>query len=262
MDCNEVEELLGAYALNALTDAEMSGVRAHLQTCEEHRTRAEELVAVAVRLAALADPRDAPRGLRSRVLGAIAAEGATSDRQQAVRPLASTPSGGDSRAPVPWGAAPGRVLTFPVYRFAALAAAVLIVIGGLLVWNLTLLGGNGDVASRTTAIAPLSSTTGDATGSVVYFDAEKQAVVFAEHLAQIGPSKTYQLWAIAGGKPESIGLMRPDSSGNGKMVVPFDASRTGRLAVTVEPAGGSPQPTTQPVLIANCVVVGAPGCAG
>ena len=36
MNCEEIEELAGAYALGALPEAERAAVSAHLATCDTH----------------------------------------------------------------------------------------------------------------------------------------------------------------------------------------------------------------------------------
>ena len=98
-------------------------------------------------------------------------------------------------------------------------------------------------------------------GTVVYFGEEKKALLISEGLTVLDRTKTYQMWAIGGGQPISIGVMNAVSGGNVTTVVPFDASRTGALAITIEPAGGSAQPTAAPVLIASCISSPTRSCA-
>ena len=73
MNCEQAEELLGAYAVDALDAEEAAAFRAHIASCSNHASAAAELRAVAARLPELAGERDAPVALRSRVLDAIAA---------------------------------------------------------------------------------------------------------------------------------------------------------------------------------------------
>jgi len=63
--------------------------------------------------------------------------------------------------------------------------------------------------------------------------------------------QAYPLWAIDGGAPESIGLMQASADGSATVTVPYDAEDATTLAITVEPAGGSPAPTTDPILTAE-----------
>jgi anti-sigma-K factor RskA len=66
--------------------------------------------------------------------------------------------------------------------------------------------------------------------------------------------KSLELWWLgANGKPVAIGLL--PTHGNGTMPMPAGASGTPKLAVSVEPAGGSPtgQPTGPVVIVADVV---------
>lgn len=248
MNHAEVEELLGAYALDALPAGEAEAVRAHLATCEEHAVKARELRHIAMRLHETSEPIAAPAGLRSRLLDAVAREpqsGATAP----VPPLTAIPGERIRREAIP-----SNVRRFPTLAFGAVAAAFIAVIGGLLAWNVTLqnrLDDRLDV-SRATAIAPLAGSAQGARGSVLYFAAQKKAVVVGDNMPVLDPGKTYQLWAIGGdGAPKSIGLMQPDANGHTNTVVDFDGDAADTLAITIEPAGGSPQPTSNPVLSAK-----------
>jgi anti-sigma-K factor RskA len=66
-------------------------------------------------------------------------------------------------------------------------------------------------------------------------------------------NRTLQLWLIPkapGSKPMPAGVLRPDENGHFMMLVsapPDDMPDTKELAVTEEPAGGSPQPTSTPM---------------
>ena len=79
---------------------------------------------------------------------------------------------------------------------------------------------------------------------------EGVVVLTAQALAPAPAGRTYQLWGIpTGGKPQSLGVFDADSSGHARAVlrVPPGAAMD-VAAITVEPAGGSPGPTTTPVL--------------
>ena len=55
--------------------------------------------------------------------------------------------------------------------------------------------------------------------------------------------RVYQLWRIENGQPVSAGVF----DGQGIVIPRVQAGQT--VAVSVEPAGGSDQPTTTPILI-------------
>lgn len=86
----------------------------------------------------------------------------------------------------------------------------------------------------------------EAAGSAFYKPSAQQALFHAYGLPQAEPGTTYQLWYIPdGGNPVSAGVFAVDF--NGEATVQVDgvpaAERIALWAVTVEPEGGSPQPT-------------------
>lgn len=77
-----------------------------------------------------------------------------------------------------------------------------------------------------------------------------RAVFFAHGLPALQPDRTYQLWWIEGGKPVSAGTFEVDEAGAGSVRIESlaPAGPIQAWAVTVEPAGGVPQPTGEMVL--------------
>lgn len=86
---------------------------------------------------------------------------------------------------------------------------------------------------------------GGGTAAVVH--SESGAVVVAAGLPPV-PDHDYQLWTIAAdAAPVSAGVLQPQQGQVTTQVqdVPDGAS----MAITVEPPGGSPQPTTDPIVV-------------
>lgn len=86
----------------------------------------------------------------------------------------------------------------------------------------------------------------------VFVSPSRGVVFIAASLPRLEPGRIFQMWVIpTGGKPVSAGTFQsqPDSSAvyiwNGTV----DSSASA-VAVTVEPSGGSAQPTTTPFIIA------------
>ena len=134
------------------------------------------------------------------------------------------------------------------YGWAA-AAAVFVVAGGLLAWNLVLLrGGDNDVQrfAQLASIQYMRSAAGGADAAMVRFGDDDRAVVVFDR-PPLDASKAYQVWRIVDGRPLSIGLAHNDASGHVAAVVRFDPTASGSIAVTIEPATGSDQPTTSPI---------------
>ena len=256
MNCDEAEDLLGAYALDALPADDAASMRAHLDGCAEHAAKAAELRAVALRMHELAEPIEAPVRLRGRVLDAIARE--ASPGAVAARSIGGAPS----RNRVQWSPANMRFLGSNAW--GAIAAALLIAVGGLLAWNLVLQNRESAsverLASRATTVATLKQPSGGGAGTVVYFGNDKKALIITESLDRLDATKTYQMWAVGGAQPASLGVMNAGANGGITAVVPFDASRTGTIAITIEPVGGSAQPTSKPILAASCIAAPSTNC--
>jgi hypothetical protein len=85
----------------------------------------------------------------------------------------------------------------------------------------------------------------------VFLHPQLGVLLMASNLPAAGSGKTYEMWVIPkGGTPRPAGLFQSDGSRalhilNG----PLDVAMIGTVAVTVEPAAGSPVPTL-PIIIA------------
>jgi anti-sigma-K factor RskA len=76
-------------------------------------------------------------------------------------------------------------------------------------------------------------------------------LVYANRLPPLSANRTYQLWFIRGNERMSATLFQVDAQGNG--LVSFESqvplANFELMGVTDEPAGGSPAPTTNPVVL-------------
>jgi anti-sigma-K factor RskA len=254
MNCEEAEELLGAYALDALPEGDASRLREHLRSCRKHDTALAELRSTASRLAATADAVAPPAALRARVLDAVA----RTPQDAAAVPVATRlPSARPVQRREREGAA--TVVPFPrrvQWAWAAVAAVLVAAVVGVGAWNVVLQRGSGDnvgaLATRATSISTLKASGATGGGVVIYYAHDKKAVVVTEGVAQLDTSRqAYQMWAITDGHATSLGLMPSPVNGSTLAVVPFDASKEQQIAVSIEPPGGSAQPTTSPVFVAD-----------
>ncbi len=224
MNCGEVQELLGAYALDALDPEELAEVRGHLATCNLHE-EAAELVATASLLHAVPQ-REAPSpALRAAIL------------QHLDTPGEPAPV---SIPPVLLKAPPSRRLALAPY---ALAAAFAIISLGLLIWNVALLSGGG----TDTRVVLMTGTTGS--GAVV-FDGDDVTVELAG-LGSLDASKDYEAWVIKGGVPVPAGVLTVSADGTASHHLASDVPDGAVIAITVEPAGGVDQPTGAAILSAE-----------
>ena len=79
----------------------------------------------------------------------------------------------------------------------------------------------------------------------VYWDVQGSRWVVSAELPPAPEGKVYQLWFVTASRKVSAGLIRPDKTGHGFAVVyfPSDVTELQAAAITLEPEGGSQQPT-------------------
>lgn len=83
--------------------------------------------------------------------------------------------------------------------------------------------------------------------AVVYWNKVQSATLMTiKGLQEPKPGKQYQLWAIVNGNPKSAGVVTNNSS---KLQQMKDITDADAFAITLEPAGGSPAPTSDILII-------------
>ena len=78
----------------------------------------------------------------------------------------------------------------------------------------------------------------------------RKAAITVNGLPPAPDGKTYQLWYLGpDGAASSAGLFGVDAEGSGQALLAGDARSAAKVAMTLEPTGGSTQPTTDPVVV-------------
>ena len=91
-------------------------------------------------------------------------------------------------------------------------------------------------------------------GKAIYNPNQGALIFVAGNMAPLPSRKVYELWLLpqAGSPPIAVGVFKPDAHGNATLMMP--PMRAGvaakNFAVTVEPEGGSPAPTS-PIMMAG-----------
>jgi anti-sigma-K factor RskA len=240
LDRARFEELRDIYVLGALTEEERSEFEKHLAAYPARRAEVDELRAVAGLLALYPEEQDPPAELSRRIMSVVEAE---------ARPPRAERSSGFAML---W-----ELLRL---RNLALGAVALLVIG-LFSWSMLLRGEAQDLrsqvqemqASQGAQTIELEGTgTQQAAHAQVVTLEDHRAVLMAEDMLPLPEGKTYQIWVIEDEAPEPSGLFEP-ADGPVATVVETPLKGADAVAVTVEPEGGSPRPTSDPLLVAEDV---------
>ncbi len=87
----------------------------------------------------------------------------------------------------------------------------------------------------------------------VFVNPNRGVMLMVANLPQAPAGKLYELWLIPKtGAPQPAGLFQSDSQGNALYLREglVDLSKTGAVAITLEPEAGSNAPTTTPLFVA------------
>ena len=87
----------------------------------------------------------------------------------------------------------------------------------------------------------------------VFVNPKSGVLLLASNLPAAPQGKVYEMWVIPKtGNPVPAGLFQSDAEGTALHMQKFtvDLTATKAVAVTLEPAGGVPQPTSQPLIVA------------
>jgi anti-sigma-K factor RskA len=258
-DSADIHALSGAYALDAVDDIERAEFERHLATCADCREEVAGFRSTAVQLSTLMNTTP-PERLREQVLRDISkvrplppeVRQEAGDRIEATSRERSAAQGVETDTRVARLSDARRRRN----RWVAAAAAVVVLgAGGALAatqpWNSSSQVQN-DIAAQVQQ-APdaqrYQQTLADgSTVTVVRSKSVGRAVLVTDNLAAAPSGKTYQMWLQApGGSFASAGLVPPGS--NQTVVLEGDAASAQGAGVTVEPSGGSPQPTTTPIAL-------------
>jgi hypothetical protein len=147
----------------------------------------------------------------------------------------------------------------PSGYLVAAAAAVALFVGGTLVGP-ALYGDSGDdfAAAQAASLAEINAapdtqrasteTTQGQEATLVWSGELGLSAIIVDDLPALGDNEDYQLWYIGEGGPVPAGTFDSDGSGPVWRVLDGTMSAGDAVGVTVEPAGGSDQPTTDPIV--------------
>lgn len=227
MTCEELQSDYAAWALGIAGDPERLEIAAHLErkcpVCTAGVREAMETVAAMSGAVKLVEP---PRTLRTRVVGLVAPV-----REQR----------GWLAAYAPWGVSAllAGALTFMI---VAPRPKPLDTAQARLDEAMAILG---DPVAKDVSFGPAN------TRGRVFVSPGKGVVFVAAGLPKLDPHRIFELWVIpAAGNPIPAGTFSSVAD-SAVYVHAGPVVNAAAFAVTIEPEGGSPQPTSQPFIVAK-----------
>jgi anti-sigma-K factor RskA len=258
-----IDDLLPLYALGALTDDERAEVDAYLASDPDARARLAEMRRLSDTLPYAVAPVDPPQRVKASLMNRVRAD---------VRPRSASTSRRASASP---RLADRLAAAWPraAIAVAGLSLAIALLAG---LWALSL---NGEVArlkqeteilkremsDQQELIAVLftpdlqvMSITGteqqpSARGRLFADPATASALLVVSGLEPLEAGKVYQFWLIRGDAPVSGGVFSLDERGGAWLRVEADTAvgSFDAMGVSIEPEGGSVQPTGDIVMLGS-----------
>jgi anti-sigma-K factor RskA len=224
----ELHTLSGAYAIDALSAEEAAAFRTHLDACAACCEEVRELRAAAARMGA-SEALVPPSHLKERVLEAASR---TPQLPPKVTPIEAARSRG-------WKP-----------KLMAAAAAVVLVAG--VAFGIGQIQGEGqstlEAGVSQVFEAPDSRSVEVETSHgplrVATSQSEGEMAVDTRDLVPLDKDHVYQVWTVVEGEPIPVVVLEEPGKG-AHMGMPEAGTE---VAITVEPAGGSEKPTTDPIV--------------
>ncbi|MGI9077125.1 MAG: anti-sigma factor domain-containing protein [Gemmatimonadaceae bacterium] len=276
----EAQALLAIEALDALKGEERDALLAHAGGCAECSAQLAELRDTAAILVELLPtvPLDSGRSaaIRSRLLARAAADVAARRGEAGFNapdePRANAPPSPVKRLDIEPLRAIGRS-TGSRFGWYAAAAAVMLAAGLLSVVRSARRDADGlrselaavraerfeaeaklvlrdslleQLTGSSVHIVGLTANGPEAPVGWVFWDQSEKWTLVAHNLPNVAPNRTYQLWLITPGQRKlSMGTFTSDQRGHAvfRATFPLPRDSVAAVAVTLEPAGGVPQPT-------------------
>ncbi|MGI8946613.1 MAG: anti-sigma factor [Ornithinimicrobium sp.] len=216
---SHVEDLLAAFALDAVDEQERALVEDHLRDCPSCVGELADYADTAAQLSEGLEVAPPPQ-LRDRLLDEVAQEAAV------VRPMRRS----------------GRAARW----LAGAAAAGLIAVGGWGIWSLL----EEDLTPAQEVVQAADAVEHEATVegvqvTVVTSQERDGAVLLGAELPELEEGQVYQAWYVRpDGGVDSAGVLA-DAGTDAQLS--GDPQGSTAIALSVEPTGGSQQPTTEPI---------------
>jgi len=226
-DHDRYESLQAGYLLGALDAAEAADFERHLAGCDACRAELRWLTPALDVLAGGVEQLTPPERLRGRILGAIEADS-------------------PSRARV--AQQPSRWRRLGVARVATGAAVAVALVAGL-AGGYALRGDSEPATQLATVPVEATSPAVQTSGSVVASDDVWRLDL--SDMPELRTGDVYQVWLRRGDRVSPSVTFVPSQGRDAQVLLPANVASADELLITREPAGGSREPTSAPLVSAT-----------
>lgn len=235
------DDSAAAYLLGALDDEERRGYESHAAACSDCREEIAFLRVATDALPASVAQHEVPAALKDRIMNVVNSEAALlrAAGPEADRPVAAPPSRRERRW---WQFVPRSGLAF--------AASLLLIVGGVAGWALS----EGDTTVPTRTVVAEVTFAGAPKANAELLVRGDHSTLRTEGIPRAGSGRVYQVWLMKKGAkaPEPTdALFTVSKNGTATVDVPGSLEGVDAVLVTPEPEGGSPAPTSDPVIAAS-----------
>jgi anti-sigma-K factor RskA len=270
----EIDALAGAYVLGALTAEERAAFERRLQESPALAAEVRDLAVVANALPWTPPLLEPPPSLRARVVRAATGR----DEPTASERVVTMPTERVVTMPVEREAVVVRRTSWAPWLAAAASLVAALALGAawwqsqsqmrqlradldetrarLSATEQQMAVARGELAETQAQAAILSAPdlsrvdlkgqeVSPTSAARVFWSRQNGVVLTASNLPRAPAGKTYQLWVLTATKPVSAGIFNTDPAGRATVTLPTpaDVPPAAGMAVSLEPAGGVPQPT-------------------
>lgn len=246
---DELMTSAGAYALGALAEPEKSEFEALMAGSEQLRAEVTELMDTAVELGLSVAPVDPSPAMRARILDAVATTPQLEPLETTDHEIARRETPAELKARSRWRT--------PLARLGAVAAAVALIVGlGFTIRFGVQAQADMATASQVNEIQAADDyqresvdIAGGGTATLVWSVALQRSALIVDGLTGLPAGSTYELWYIDATGATPAGTFDVGDDGRRTVVLAGDMGLGDTIGVTVEPAGGSTTPSTDPVIV-------------
>lgn len=250
MTHQELEDLMPLLALEALNAEQERRARAHLETCDICRALLNEYQQIVDEMLAGSPAARPPQVLRPRLQALARAQ-----RDRAPAAPVDTSGSRLQRLPDFWR----QTLKLPRWTVvSALGVVMLLLLTNLWLfaqWQeslardqttralMSILRSPGTVSVN---LNPTASAPPTAQGQLILSRQSNAALLMVHQLTKLPPQQVYQVWLTRDGHKDSAGLFSVDEHGHAVVLLqaPQLLSVYREIGITIEPLGGSTQPTS------------------